>query len=144
MIGGGIAQTVQGDRGVAGVVVRLVACVERAFLGRALLVAELRMDQGQVVVRRQVLRVQKEGLFEPRGRLQQQPFALGLALRTTFLLGALHQRLAQLIERDVVLAEVELALARFGEVGRDDVLEIAKRLVEPPVLLVDQPAEPGH
>ena len=76
--------------------------------------------------------------------MPQQPFALGPALRTTLLLGTLHQRLAQLIQGDVVLAEVELALARLGEVGRGDVFEIANRLVEPPVLLVHQAAEPGH
>src|SRR6266853_2887015 len=144
VIGGRVAQSVQGDRGVAGVVVRFVARVERPFLRRALCIAELRMDQGQVVVRGEVLRIQKQGLFEPRGRLQQKPFALGPALRTTLLLGALDYRLAQLIERDVVLAEVELALACLGEVGRDDVLEIANRLVEPAILLVHQAAEPGH
>src|SRR5437879_12492284 len=45
LIGGWIAQTVQGARGVAGVVVRRVACVERAFRGRARPVPEARMAQ---------------------------------------------------------------------------------------------------
>src|SRR6185503_4577188 len=136
VVGWRIGDAMLCDRGVARVVVRLVARIERAMALGARLVAERGGNEREVVVGGEVLAVEHEHLLEPVRSLAQKRLAPVLRLRSALQLGALVQRLPELGERAVVLAEVELALACFGELRIDHCAVIGDRLVELAVLLV--------
>src|ERR1041385_5979741 len=132
----GMVAAGNGDGPVAGVVVRTVALVQPAvFLGQ-LGVAELRVDQAQVVVGGDILGIQGECFIELLDRLGEE--APPRALVSAFDLGALEQRLAEFVDDDVVLAEIEAAPVQFRVSVLEDAAELSDGLVEVTVLFVDQ------
>src|SRR5258708_6906251 len=141
VVRGRVAYAMQGDRGVARVVVWLVARVQRPVLLGARFVAEQGTDERQVVMRGQILYIESQRLCEPAGCFAKQGIAPPILCALE--LCALEERLAELIQRAVVLAEVEFACARVGEIRVDHIAEITDRIVELAVLLVDQAGKPG-
>src|SRR6267143_1383061 len=131
----------QGDGGIARVVVWLVARVQRPVLVGARFVAKQSTDERQIVMRGQILHIESQRLFEPADRFAKQRIAppIWRALE----LCALEERLAEFIQRTVILAEVEFARACFGEIRVDHIAEITDRIVELTVLLVNQAGKPG-
>ena len=142
VVGRGVLHAVQRHRRVARVVVGLVARMQGAVPGGFGFVAEFALDERQVVVGGEVLRIDGERLLEPYRRLAQALFPLGLALRGTVHLRALVHGLAHLVQCRVVLAEIEAALARVGEIRGEHFAILADGFVQAAVLLVDDTREP--
>ena len=92
------------------------ACTARATHGAAppCLVAQLGVDQVQVVMRRDVFGVEFERPLELRDRLLQQRLPGVLPFGAVLLLGPLEQRAAQFVDHFVVQAEIEPAFAISG------------------------------
>src|SRR5207249_11582634 len=114
VVRGWVAHPMQGHGGVARVVVWLVARVQHPVLLGARFVAEQGTDERQVVMRGQILHIESQRLFEPADRFAKQRGAP--PIRRALELCALEERLAELIQRAVILAEVEFARARVGEI----------------------------
>ena len=128
------------QRHLTGVVIDLVLLVQRAMRGGLVRIAELPVNQLQVVVRGRVLRVEFEHTLEPAGSLVK---VAGTLFRATALLFTpIEQGLPELVDHAVVEAEVEPALGGSVDAVLDDRREVRDRLVEVAVLLIDQAGKP--
>src|SRR5262245_20694448 len=137
-----VVQARRGHGTVARIVVDLVARVQRFVGRRVLLATEVGVDDPEVVVRGHVLGVEPQRALEGLGRTSKVGLALGAPRLAPLLLGPLVEREPQLLQQTVVAREVEAAARRLAETALEDLLVVADRLVEAPVLRVDQAAEP--
>src|SRR5256886_17420827 len=71
VIGGGVGATGDADGAVGRVVIRKKFLVLLAVVSSLLFVAQLGVDQRQVVVRRQIFRIQRQGFLKLLDRLPQ-------------------------------------------------------------------------
>ena len=113
------------------------------MLGGLGFVPQLPIDQIQVVVRRRVFGIEHQDLLENVCGLFQETFPLRPAGLSTLHLGPFEERLPQLVQEHVVLAEVEAPLPSHGIVDLDHRAEIGDGFIEETVLLVDLTGEPG-
>src|SRR5688572_16254251 len=97
------------DGPIARVVVRTITIVLLAMLFSPRLDAELSVNECQIVVGGHVLGIERESFLKLFRSLVQEfvtaPLARGAALE----LGALEERLAEIVDDFVVLAEIEAA-----------------------------------
>src|SRR5438105_15517262 len=111
MIRGGVAAALDRDSAVACVVVGPVALVQALMFGGPLFVAELMVDQREIVMRRQIFGIKLQRLFELFGGLRKKLLLRRFVAALEF--GAFKKRLAEFIDDFVIFAEIEISLVQF-------------------------------
>ena len=134
----------RGGHGVVpGVVVELVPLVPHAVLLGLGRIAQLPVQQMQVVVRRNVFGVKLEGPLELRHRLLQQRLPGVLPFGAVLLLRPLEQGAAQFVDHLVVQAEIKPAFAHRRRVVFQDAAEVLLGRLQIALLAIQQAAQPG-
>lgn len=141
VVGGRVLTACGGDGEFLGIVIRPVSFVELAMFGGELGLAQLFVEEGEVVVGGEVFGVDGEGAVKGiDGFLESGVLLCGLE---SIHLGAFEEGLSEFIEDDDIEAEVELALLEFGVGVLDDGFEFLDGLVEVAILFIGETVEPG-
>src|ERR1043166_1083048 len=128
------------NRSVTGVIVGTIFFVFPTVISSLVLIAELLIDQRQVVVGREILGINRQGLFEFSHRFVQK-FLLRLHI-TVLHLRPFNVRLAKFVDHLVILAEIESSPIEFGITILENTAKFGDGVVKKPVLLVYQAIEP--
>ena len=114
MVGRPVPQAGERDGLIAGVVVGTILLVEAAMLGGARLVPKLGIQKGEIVVRGDVLGVDREGLLEAGNSVAKVAVPLGAARGTALGLRPFEEGASELVDDLVVPAEVEVRPSSSG------------------------------
>src|SRR5580765_9093302 len=136
MIRGWIASSGNGHGPIGCVGVRQETFVHFAVFVGEFLVAELGINQGQIIMCRQILRIESESLLELIHSLEQKPFLSRLVRSTALQLGSLEQGLSKLVNDLVVLAKIEPALFQLRITVFENAAEFNDSFIQESVLLI--------
>ena len=143
MVCGGIGAAVHRHGAFDGMFVWSVFLRQRTMRPGALGITEIGIDQCQVEMGGQILRILRQDMCKLSARVLQQGKATLFAGGAALLPGTFVQRTAEHIARAEVLREIEAALPGLGKAGLEQGPERRNGLLQMAVLAVDQRRQPG-